>query len=433
MMMEEPHVSGCAQDADQDHGAGLTRRNMLRGLGIMAAAAPAGAALPVAAAETAGAPSAAPPADLLDEHFTSSSGRHFSSQLIHTGEQAGYQVTPISQDKCAPGYQRPGNLGNPTVAALLRKVMEMEGTEAAAGGPCGMGIIAQTYLALLRPGARLVAHRCNYDWVMTLFRQYLPSWGIHVDFVDMSDPENLAKSLRAQRADIVHWEPYVNPTMEVLDTPALIRIAKEAGATVVVDNTWLTPYLLQPARLGADLVIHSVTKYMGGHGNAMGGVVSGKKDLVGKIENAQCWLGGLLRPMDAFLVTQGVKTLPLRMRQHCGSAQLVAEFLESHPAVARVRYGGLPSWNRRAKGGFLKGFGGMLGVEWKTDSVHQQLGRHVKLMLNAVSLGDPVTRVSARSEEVDRGIPPRYTRVSIGLEDPEDLISDFQQAIERCG
>ena len=109
------------EGADQDHGAGLTRRNMLRGLGIMAAAAPAGAALPVAAAETAGAPSAAPPADLLDEHFTSSSGRHFSSQLIHSGEQAGYQVTPISQDKCAPGYQRPGNLGNPTVAALLRK------------------------------------------------------------------------------------------------------------------------------------------------------------------------------------------------------------------------------------------------------------------------------------------------------------------------
>jgi len=119
----------------------------------------------------------------------------------------------------------------------------------------------------------------------------------------MSDPENLAKSLRAQRADIVHWEPYVNPTMEVLDTPALIRIAKEAGATVVVDNTWLTLYLLQPARLGADLVIHSVTKYMGGHGNAMGGVVAGKRDLVGRIENAQCWLGGLLRPMDAFLVT----------------------------------------------------------------------------------------------------------------------------------
>jgi cystathionine beta-lyase/cystathionine gamma-synthase len=260
----------------------------------------------------------------------------------------------------------------------------------------------------------------------------LPSWGVEVEFANLTDPENLAKSLRAKPARFVHWEPYVNPTMEVLDTPALIRIAKEGGATVIVDNTWLTSYLLQPSRLGADLVIHSVTKYMGGHGNAMGGVVSGKKELVGKIEHAQHWLGGLFRPMDAFLVTQGVKTLPLRMRQHCRSAQMVAEFLQSHPAVACVRYGGLPAWNRHAESGFLKGFGGMLGVEWKKDSVHRDLGKHVQLMLNATSLGDPVTRVLQRREEKPRGIPPRFTRVSIGLEDLEDVIADFKQAIEKC-
>jgi len=323
-MNEKQDAAESGPRALQD-GTGITRRNVLRGLGVMAAA-PAGAAAAVAA-EDAPAPAAiAPVADLVDEHFASASGRHFGSQIIHHGEQPGYQVTPISQDKAAPTYQRPGNLSNPTVAALLRKVMEMEGTEAAAGGPCGMGIISQTYLALLRPGDRLVAHRCNYDWVMTLFRDYLPSWGVEVAFVDMTDPENLAKSLRVKPAKIVHWEPYVNPTMEVLDTPALIQIAKQAGATVILDNTWLTPYLLQPFRLGADLVIHSVTKYMGGHGNAMGGVVSGRKELVAKIERAQNWLGGLLRPMEAFLVTQGVKTLPLRMRQHCRSAQLVAEF-----------------------------------------------------------------------------------------------------------
>ena len=391
------------------------------------------AALPsVSVAE--GAPVAAtgdPESDLVDELFSSSSGWHFGSQVIHHGEQGGYQVTPISQDKCAPaGYQRPGNLRNPTVATLLRKVMEMEGTAAAVGGPCGMSIISQCYLALLEPGDRVVAHRCNYDWVMTLFRDYLPSWGIEVDLVDLNNPENLAKSLREKPANVVHWEPYVNPTMEVLDTAALIRIAKRAGSMVVVDNTWLTPYLLQPFRLGADLVIHSVTKYMGGHGNAMGGVISGNKDLVDKIERAQNWLGGLFRPMDAFLVTQGVKTLPLRMQQHSRSAQRVAEFLESHPAVARVRYGGLPSWNKLE--GPPKGFGGMLGIEWKKDSVHRNLGKHVKLILNATSLGDPVTRIAARNEEKDRGIPARYMRVSIGLEEPEDLINDFKQAIEKC-
>lgn len=236
--------------------------------------------------------------------------------------------------------------------------------------------------------------------LMTLFRDYLSGWGVEVEFVDMNDPDNLAKSLRTRPAKIVHWEPYVNPTMEVLDTPALIKIAKQAGAMVIVDNTWLTPYLLQPYRTGADLVIHSITKYMGG-------AVSGKKELVAKIIKAQNWFGGLLRPMDAFLVTQGVKTLPLRMRQYCRSAQIVAEFLQLHPAVARVRYGGLPAWNRHVESGSLKGFGGMIGVEWKKDSVHQNLGKHVKLIINQTSLGDPVTRVMKRKEEKDRGIPNR--------------------------
>lgn len=370
--------------------------------------------------------------DLVDERFESESGHHFGSQVIHHGEQSGFQVTPISQDKAAPGYQRPGNMRNPTVATLLRKVVEMEGAQAAVGGPCGMSIISQTYMALLNPGDRVVAHRCNYDWVMTFFREYLPNWGVEVEFVDMTEPENLVNALKRQTARFVHFEPYVNPNMEVLDSGSLIGIAKDAGSTVIVDNTWLTPYLLQPGRMGADLVIHSVTKYMGGHGNAMGGVVSGKEDLVERIGRAQNWLGGLLRPMDAFQVTQGMKTLPLRMNQHCRSAQMVAEFLHSHPAVSRVRYGGLDAWNSDLHSLGVKGFGGMLGVEWRDDVVHQQLGRNTKLILNATSLGDPVTRVVQRKEEPLRGIPPRFTRVSIGLEEPEDLIADFKQAIERC-
>lgn len=410
----------------------LSKRDFLK-LAPLAGAAAAATASGLSAQEDAPATEPRPdPANLVDENFESVSGRGFESQVIHHGEQDGFQVTPISQDKCAPGYQRPGNLGNPTVAALLRKVMEMEGAGAAVGGPCGMSVISQTYLALLKPGDRVVAHRCNYDWVMTFFRDYLPGWGIEVIFEDFTEPENLAKNLRAKPAQFVHWEPYVNPTMEVLDTPALIRIAKGAGATVVVDNTWLTPYLLQPLRLGADLVIHSVTKYMGGHGNAMGGVVCGRPELVKKTEEAQNWLGGLMRPMDAFLVTQGVKTLALRMRQHCRNAQMVAEFLESHPAVARVRYGGLPSWNPQAQTASPKGFGGMIGVEWRRNAVHQDVGRHTRLILNATSLGDPVTRITPRKEEQSRGIPARFSRLSIGLEAPEDLIADLKQAIDRC-
>ena len=154
----------------------LNKREFLKTTTLLGAAAFPAA---VAAEETSVQETTVPGADLLDDHFTSESGWHFGSQAIHHGEQNGYQVTPISQDKCAPaGYQRPGNLRNPTVATLLRKVMEMDGTEAAVGGPCGMSMISQTYMALLKPGDRVVAHRCNYDWVMTMFRDYLPSWGI---------------------------------------------------------------------------------------------------------------------------------------------------------------------------------------------------------------------------------------------------------------
>ena len=139
-----------------------------------------------------------------------------------------------------------------------------------------------------------------------------------------------------------------------------------------------------------------------------------------------------MRPMDAFLVTQGVKTLPLRMRQHSHSAQMVAEFLEAHPAVDRVCYGGLTSWNPNAGNGTPKGFGGMVGIEWKESAVHEKVGKHTRLIINATSLGDPVTRITPRKEEKPRGIPKRFSRLSIGLEEPEDLIADFEQAIDRC-
>ena len=136
--------------------------------------------------------------------------------------------------------------------------------------------------------------------------------------------------------------------------------------------------------------------------------------------------------MDAFLATQGVKTLPLRMQKHCHSAQVIAEFLQSHQAVQEVCYGGLSTWNHHSESGPMKGFGGMMGIVWKDDCVHQGLGNQVKLILHATSLGDSLTRIVTRHQEKERGIPQRYTRVSIGLEDPEDLIIDFKKAIQQC-
>ena len=228
----------------------------------------------------------------------------------------------------------------------------------------------------------------------------------------------------------MHFEPYVNPTCEVLDAPALIREAKAAGALCFVDNTWLTPYLFQPLRHGADLVLHSATKYLGGHGSAMGGIACGTGAHVTAIRETISAMGGILRPFDAFLITQGVKTLAMRMRQHTASALEVARFLESHPKVARVRYGGLPSWSGHALAAtFLKGTGGMLGVEWKDDATWQGFRERLKLCKPWVSLGDVVTLVSKRDPEPDRAIPPRYTRISVGLEDTPDIIADFEQAL----
>lgn len=370
-----------------------------------------------------------PPMDLTDEKFVSANGHGFMSDSIHLGEEPGFSVTPIYQAKNVRGvYQRPGR--NPTVGAFEVKIKSLEGGEYAVSAPCGMSIITQTWLTLLSAGDRIVVHRCVYDNVMTLLRDHLPRFGIDVVWVDMHDLAALRNVLAEKKPRVVHFEPYVNPTCEVLDAPAIIRLAKEAGAVSIVDNTWLSPCLFQPLRHGADLVLHSATKYIGGHGSAMGGVVSGSKALLSRIEKTIGVMGGIIRPFDTFLLTQGLKTLRLRMEGHTASALKVAAFLEAHPKVARVRYGGLASWDERGIGkSYLRGFGGMMGVEWKDAATHESFDRRLKLCKPWVSLGDVITLVSKRGEETDRAIPPRFTRISIGLEDAADIIADFQQAL----
>jgi len=378
---------------------------------------------------------AAPPAKnpRLARSFKSATGRDVTSEAIHTGEEEGFSVTPIYQPKNIRGrYQRPAS-GNPTLEALEAKMRALEGAEAALSTACGMAAISQTVLTFVSSGDRVVAHRCNYDWVMTLFGEYLPKWGVEVVWVDMNDLDRVRDAVRAKKTNLVWFEPYVNPTMEVLDAPAIIRIAKEAGAMAAIDNTWLSPYLFQPLRHGADLVLHSATKFICGHGNAMGGIVTGFQALVEKVRRSTGPFGGLMRPFDAFLITQGIKTLPLRIERHCASAQKVAAFLERHPAVARVRYGGLVSWpGSRVGAGFTKGYGGMMGVEWKSDKIHKQFPRYLRMCKPWVSLGDVVTLVATRSEQPRRAIPPRYSRISIGLEDPDDIIADFEQAFKKA-
>ena len=406
----------------------MNKRNFIKSVLFLGASASVPTFPETASGNDASAPRDALP-DLADDKFVSPDGHGFMSDAIHLGEQPGFSVTPIYQAKNVNGgYQRPPH--NPTVSGFEVKIRSLEGGEHAVSAPCGMSIITQTWLTVLSTGDRIVTHRCVYDNVMNLMRDHLPRFGIEVVRVDMNDLGALRAALLEKKTRVVHFEPYVNPTCEVLDAPAIIRMAKEAGALCIVDNTWLTPYLFQPLRRGADLVLHSATKYLGGHGSAMGGVVCGSKELVSRIEKTIGVMGGIIRPFDAFLLTQGVKTLRMRMKEHTASVLAVARFLETHPKVARVRYGGLPSWDgHKIATLYLRGCGGMMGVEWKDSATHDSFGTRLKLCKPWVSLGDVVTLVSKRTPEPDRAIPERYTRISIGLEDTADIIADFKQAL----
>lgn len=367
--------------------------------------------------------------NLADEKSQSAEGRQLATDAIHAGQEQGFSVTPVYFGKNFRGqYQRPAT--NPTVRSFEAKMIALEGGADATSGPTGMSIIAQTHLALLKSGDRIVAHRCNYDAVMELLRERLPQLGIDVALIDMNDPDKLRRALK-KKTRVVHWEPYVNPTMEVLPSQDIIRLAREHGAITVCDNTWLTPYLYQPLRYGADIAVHSATKYIGGHGSAMGGVATGADAAtVRVIRRASRAFGGILRPADASLLDQGLKTLPMRVERHSASSQKIAEWLADHPRVAQVRYGGLDRWQEKQSGTpYVRGYAGMIGVEWKDDATHTAFARKLKLCKPWGSLGDVVTLVSTRQPEKDRGIPPRYTRIAIGLEDPRDIIADFKQAL----
>ncbi len=407
----------------------VSRRNFIKNSPGLTLAAAAGQS--TASAETTTTAPAKNP--LLDKAHKPATGKDFTTESIHMGEEDGFSVTSIYQAKNVRGrYQRPQR-DNPTIEALEAKVRALEGAEASATGGTGMAAISTTVLALCNAGDRIIAHRTCYATTTNLFRSFLPRWNIQVEWVDMNDLDRLGAALRANKTRMVWWESYVNPTMETLDGPGIIKIAKEHGALSVTDNTFLSQYLFQPLRYGADLSVHSATKYISGHGNAMGGIVTGPKALVDRVQSCFGALGGQMRPFDAFLIAQGIKTLSMRMERHCTVSQKVAEFLEKHPAVARVRYGGLPSWTNGKPGTqFVKAWGGMMAVEWKSDAVAAGFQKKVKMAKPWASLGDVVTLVINQGEDASRALPPRFTRISIGLEDADDIIADFGQAIDAA-
>ena len=334
-----------------------------------------------------------------------------------------------------------GRNTNPTVHAFEEKVRQLEGAEAATSAATGMGIISSALFALLSPGQRVVSVKDTYGGTNVIFTEFLPRFQVNVTLCDTTDHEQIEAEI-AKGCDVVYLESPTNPTTKVVDLERLAAAGKRVGATVIVDNTFATPVNQRPLTLGADLVLHSATKFLGGHADALGGVICGDKDLVQQVYHFREINGATLHPMAAYLLLRGMKTLHLRVRQQNASALQIAQFLESHPAIERVFYPGLASHSGHTIAQKqMSGFGGMMSFMLKEnslDAVRRFLPRlrlaHAAANLGAVEtiVGPPATtsHVECTAEErAAMGIPESLIRYSTGIEDVEDLLADLAQAL----
>jgi cystathionine gamma-synthase len=331
---------------------------------------------------------------------------------------------------------------NPTVAAFEEKIRNLEMAEAATSFSSGMSAISNTLFTLLSPGDHVVSVKDTYGGTNKLFIEFLPRFGIKVSLCDTNDHKAIEAAIR-RGCKALYLESPTNPTVKIVDLGRLAKFAHEHGAVVIVDNTLATPINQQPVELGADLVVHSATKYLGGHADAMGGVVCGSADLVERIYHFREITGACLDPMSAYMLLRGMKTLHLRIARQNENALRIARFLESNPRVDRVFYPGLKSHEHHdIARKQMRGFGGVLSFAIKGgfESVKSFLPRlryaHLAANLGAVEtvVGPPATTShveSSREERAASGIPEALIRYSVGIEDPEDLIADLRQALEK--
>ena len=330
---------------------------------------------------------------------------------------------------------------NPTVAAFEEKVRLLEGAEAATSFASGMAAISGTLFTLLSPGERVVSIKDSYGGTSKLFMEFLPRFGIEAVLCETTDHAGIEKEVK-KGCRVLYLESPTNPTLKVVDIKRLAKAAHVAGALVVVDNTFATPINQQPLALGADLVIHSATKFLGGHADALGGAVCGPAYLVKNIYHFREINGAALDPMAAYLLLRGMKTLHLRIERQNGSALAIARHLEKHRALKEVFYPGLESnpGHETAKRQ-MKGFGGVLSFTLKgdLDAVKAFLPRlqlaHRAANLGAVETiaGPPATTSHVECTPEERaafGIPEGLVRYSVGIEDVADLMADLDQALK---
>jgi len=343
-----------------------------------------------------------------------------------------------------PGYVYP-RYGSPTVAALEEAVATLEGGEAAIATASGMAAIHLALLAAgVGPGQRVVAAQDVYGATYALLANLLRAQGVEAHFVDAADLDAVRAAVREARPRLLLVETVSNPLLKVADLPALAEIAHGAGALLAVDSTFATPYLVQPLALGADYCIHSATKYLGGHGDVMGGVVVATAERCAQMRELLKLTGGNLGPMEAWLVLRGLKTLPLRMRQHSANAMQVAQWLATRLEVARVNYPGLPSHPQHALATrlFRAGlYGGMVSFEL-AGAGRKEVFRFMealRLCLPATTLGDVYSLVLYPAMSSHRAVPAEerarigigdgLVRLSVGIEEAGDIIDDIRQAL----
>ena len=347
------------------------------------------------------------------------------------GEESGHFYTRIS---------------NPTLALLESRMATLEGGEAAVAFSSGMGAIAATFWTLLRPGDEVIVSQTLYGCTFALLHHGIGEFGIKVRHVDLSDLDALRAAL-SPATRMIYCETPANPNLQLIDIAAVAKIAhQQPNVTVVIDNTYCTPYLQRPLELGADVVVHSATKYLSGHGDITAGIAVSRHDLAQRIrlQGLKDLTGAVLSPQDAFLLMRGLKTLALRMDRHCSNAQAVAEALQAHPAVESVTYPGLrsfPQYELAARQ--MKLSGGMIAFELKGGiATGRRFMNALKLFSRAVSLGDaeslaqhPASMTHSTytpEERAQHGIAEGLVRLSVGLEDIADLLADIEQALAHC-
>ncbi|MGB7116785.1 MAG: cystathionine gamma-synthase family protein [Anaerolineales bacterium] len=329
---------------------------------------------------------------------------------------------------------------NPTVSVFEEKMRQLEGAEAATSFSTGMAAISNTLYSLLKPGDRVVSIKDTYGGTNKIFTRFLPRLNIEAKLCPTSDHEAIEAEIE-KGCTVLYLETPTNPTLKVVDIERLARMGHEVGAVVIIDNTISTPINTNPLALGADLVVHSATKYIGGHADALGGVLCGSQELVEKVFAYREINGASLHPMAAYLMIRGLKTLALRIERQNENAIRIARFLKSHPAVQDVFYPGLESHeNYEIARKQMRGFGGMLSffLEGDFEAVREFLPRlkyaHIAANLGTVEtvVGPPRTtsHVEVTAEQrAAMGIPESLIRYSVGIEDVDDLIADLDAAL----